>query len=105
MTGATNTIASAWIEQLKMGGMILGNFATELGTATPMYRLIKQEDGSANGNFLSVSSSFMNLSEKNPQPSRESIDTLEVLPIVEQGSTHVNIANLLHNPAFALFVA
>ena len=69
-----------------------------------MYRLMKQANGSAHGTFLPLSASFMKMYDKR-LPSSADMSTLEALPIIEQGSTDLNISHLLHNPVFALFAA
>jgi len=96
---------SAWLEQLAVGGVLVGCLVTELTTATPLYRLVKREDGSVDGAFLPMPSFFMVLREDEQGVEPAWDDTFYAsLPMVEQDETELDLLTLLRDISFDLFV-
>lgn len=105
VTGGAETVPRPWLEQLKVGGILVGNLALHLGTPTPLYRLVKQEDGSVCGSFLTTPAFFMGLHhEGKSTPKTPDFASYETLPLIEQVQTLLDMPHLLKDPGLALFV-
>ena len=104
-TGASATIPAVWLEQLAVGGILIGSLSGRLTTATPLYRLVKHTDGSVAGAFLPSPAFFMTLHEhEQPVWSPRNDTFYESLPVIEQEETDLNLLALLRDASFALFV-
>src|SRR5579883_2606699 len=103
-TGGAATIPRAWLEQLTTGGFLVGSLRRS-GAPTPLYRLVKQEDGSARGQLLPDPAFFMEFYQENQPPKRPIDWTLyEAMEVLEQDQTPLNMPLLLKDPGFWLFV-
>lgn len=104
-TGASQMVPPAWLEQLAVGGILIGSLATGLTTVTPLYRLVKHNDGSVDGTFLPTPAFFMDLYEHEQEVELPWDDTFYTsLPMIEQDETDLNLLSLLRNASFDLFV-
>ncbi len=103
ITGGHERIAFAWIEQLTVGGILVGNVLGPL--ASPLFRVEKQPDGSGQGALLATSALFMRLtSETSEQKRTRDVTTCSALPLKEHAQTALNFPQVLRDPSFALFV-
>ena len=103
VTGGYPSIPHTWITQLAVEGVLVGNLLGSL--ATPLFRLVKQADGTMRGRLLTTSAFFMSLYGHGGSISpRVDVARFEVLPCIEQGETSIDMVHVMYDPSFCLFL-
>ena len=95
VTGGYAHIPSHWINQLKKGGILVGNLLGSL--ATPLYKLTKR-DGYVQGTLLSTPAFFMSLYHPNEihhEHKPLSLRSFDMKLVTEQAETTINFPDLL----------
>jgi protein-L-isoaspartate(D-aspartate) O-methyltransferase len=104
-TGSSRRLPRTWVEQLAVGGLLLASLSFAVSTFTPLCRLTKQEDGTVSGELLEVPAYFMALHHQDqPAKSVEAATDYEAFPLVECERTPINVAQLLRDPSYVLFL-
>ena len=103
VTGGFPSIPPAWIDQLAIGGILVGNLLSSM--ATPLFRLVKGADGLVTGTLLTTPAFFMSLSSGSPSRLPQvNFAQFEALPSIEQAQTMHDMVKMIYDPSFALFV-
>jgi protein-L-isoaspartate O-methyltransferase len=104
-TGASMHIPHDWVGQLTVGGILIGSLALCLGTSTPVYRLVKDQQGGACGSFLPNPAFFMGLSKADDASSSvPDFAGYEAMPVYEHAWTTLDMPHLLKDPGLACWI-
>jgi protein-L-isoaspartate(D-aspartate) O-methyltransferase len=103
-TGSFPNVPCSWLDQLAPGGVLVGNLIGNLSSV--LLRLVKYENGAADGTFLAVSGvRFIKLHSLEPSHS-QAIDwnLYDALPIVEHDRIDFDLSTLLQDTTFLFFL-